>query len=58
MCGADAGWRRTGVTIHDIQPGEPDQNAFIERLNWSYRTEVPNACFFELTAELQALTDS
>ena len=28
------------VAVHYIQPGKPDQNAFIERFNRSYRTEV------------------
>lgn len=46
------------VAIHYIQPGKPDQNAYIERFNRSYRTEVLNAHLFESTAELQALTDT
>ena len=46
------------VAIHYIQPGKPDQNAYIERFNRSYRTEVLNAHLFESTAELQALTDA
>lgn len=32
-----------GVAIHYIQPGKPDQNAYIERFNRSYRAEVLNA---------------
>ena len=46
------------VAIHYIQPGKPDQNAYIERFNRSYRTEVLNAHLFESIAELQALTDT
>jgi putative transposase len=46
------------VAIHYIQPGKPDQNAFIERFNRSYRTEVLNAHVFDSTTELQALTDT
>ena len=47
-----------GVAIHYIQPGKPDQNAYIERFIRSYRTEVLNAHLFESIAELRALTDA
>jgi putative transposase len=47
-----------GVATHDIQPGKPDQNAYIERFNRSYRTEVLNAHLFESIAELRALTNA
>jgi putative transposase len=47
-----------GVATHYIQPGKPDQNAYIERFNRSYRTEVLNAHLFESIAELRALTDA
>lgn len=46
------------VTIHYIQPGKPDQNAYIERFNRTYRTEVLNAHLFESVADLQAITDA
>jgi putative transposase len=47
-----------GVAIHYIQPGKPDQNAYIERFNRTYRTEVLNAHLVESVAELRALTDA
>ena len=46
------------VTIHYIQPGKPDQNAYIERFNRTYRTEVLNAHCFESIAELRTATDA
>lgn len=46
-----------GVATHYIQPGKPDQNAYIKRFNRSYRTEVLNAHLFESLAELRAITE-
>ena len=46
------------VAIHYIQPGMPDQNAYIKRFNRTYRTEVLNAHLFESIAELRAMTDT
>jgi putative transposase len=49
--------RDRGIAVHYIQPGKPDQNAYIERFNRSYRTEILDAYFFESLAEVQALTE-
>lgn len=46
-----------GIACHYIQPGKPDQNAYIERFNRTYRTEVLNAHLFESIAELRAITE-
>ena len=45
-----------GMMIHYIQPGEPNQNAYIERFNRTYREEVLNLYLFRNLQEVRDIT--
>lgn len=49
----DVWCRERGVTLAFIEPGEPTQNAYVERLNGSLRRELLNAYVFRTLDEVR-----
>jgi len=57
LSGELVGWAEAaGMTIRYIQPGEPNQNAFIERFNRTYREEVLDLYLFDSLADVREIT--
>lgn len=46
-----------GIAIRDIQPGKPNQNAFIKHFNRTYRTEVLDIDLFANLEQVHVITD-
>ena len=58
IAGAMSAWCETqGIELQHIQPGKPNQNAFIERFNKTYRDEVLDAWVFTSLAEVRQVSE-
>ena len=57
LSGEFVAWAEShGMMIHYIQPGEPNQNAYIERFNRTYRNELLDLYLFRNLSEVREAT--
>ena len=55
--GVDRWAYRRGVRLHFIEPGKPEQNAYVESFNGKFRDECLNEHWFERLEQARTITE-